>query len=104
MFPTDKHAEMYDYRLARLRIAFKENIVLHFKIIDLSTNTIVSYASREIPRTSEPDMDPSNDDSASRPPKAIYPDGCNFEMVEDFYEERDRTANSRVDKTQDYGD
>lgn len=42
MFPTDKHAEMYGYRLARLRIAFKEDFVLHCKMVDLSSNTIVS--------------------------------------------------------------
>lgn len=104
MFPADKHAEMYDYRLAWLRIAFKEDFVLHFKMVDLSSNTIVSYASWDVPRPAVPDGDASDDESAKRPPKAMYPEGCNLAMIEEFYQERDRIADSHVNKTQDYGD
>ncbi|KAI4227209.1 MAG: hypothetical protein L6R36_002586 [Xanthoria steineri] len=102
MFPADKHAEMYDYRLARLRITFKDDFVLHFKIVDLSSNTIVSYASWDIPRPAVPGGEALDDESAQRPPKAIYPEGCNLEMIEEFYQERDRIAKSHVNKTQDY--
>lgn len=104
MFPADKHAEMYDYRLARLRITFKDDFVLHFKIVDLSSNTIVSYASWDIPRPAVPGGEALDDESAQRPPKAIYPEGCNLEMIEEFYQERDRIAKSHVNKTQDYSD
>ncbi|KAL8673045.1 MAG: hypothetical protein Q9168_002507 [Polycauliona sp. 1 TL-2023] len=101
-FCTAKEADIYEYRLARLKIGLRENFALHFKIVDLSTNTIVSYACWQLPQTSVPHSTSADNESAKRPPKAIYPDGCNLRLIEAFYEQRDRTADLHVDKAQDY--
>lgn len=95
--------DMYAYRLARLRIDMKQTGVLHFKVVDLSKNLVVSYASWGLPKPLDPHQAPSTAEPAAESPELICPDGCNWPMLEDFYGERDRIANVLVDKTSDYG-
>ncbi|KAL9601806.1 MAG: hypothetical protein Q9219_002296 [cf. Caloplaca sp. 3 TL-2023] len=102
MLPVNEPAKLYPWRLQRLTQNFHKLFMEHFKIIDTSKGTIVSYAAWERPHPSATEEGSQHARFGDAMPDTCFPQGSNLSVIKDFSDQQDRLKVVHMDSTQDY--